>query len=203
MERICYLVGAGFDCGLDFCAKDGDLVIGVDGGAQRLFAQNIAFDLAIGDFDSCKGEFDCADKIVLNPVKDFTDMHCAVMHAEERGYTRFVLYGADGGRISHTIANLQLIHYISAKGNNAVIKGVNADFYAVTNGTLHFTPRKSGYISVFAYDHANGVYLNGLKYPLENAILTNSFPLGVSNEFIGQPATVSVRQGSLLVVVDR
>jgi len=40
-----------------------------------------------------------------------------------------------------------------------------------------------------------------MKYPLENAVLTNEFPIGIDNEFIGQPASISVKQGTLLVIV--
>ena len=50
---------------------------------------------------------------------------------------------------------------------------------------------------------ANGVTLTGLQYPLENGRLTAGFPLGVSNHFIGEPAEISVRDGSLLVLFDR
>ena len=59
----------------------------------------------------------------------------------------------------------------------------------------------SGYLSVFCNSGtAQGVTLTGLKFPLENAVLTSSFPVGVSNEFLGQPAQVSVREGCLLLV---
>jgi thiamine pyrophosphokinase len=44
------------------------------------------------------------------------------------------------------------------------------------------------------------VTLAGLKYPLSDAVLTCDMPLGVSNEFTGAPASVSVREGTLLVL---
>ena len=62
----------------------------------------------------------------------------------------------------------------------------------------------SGYLSVFAYSKkAEGVTLRGLKYELEDAQLTDAFPLGVSNEFVGKESVVCVRDGSLLLVVDK
>ena len=42
--------------------------------------------------------------------------------------------------------------------------------------------------------------LDGLSYPLDRAVLTPDFPLGVSNEFTGVPATVQIGSGALLVV---
>ena len=57
-----------------------------------------------------------------------------------------------------------------------------------------------GGISVFsAGEAAEGVTLAGLKYPLDGATITCDYPIGVSNEFTGTPATVSVRSGALLV----
>ena len=50
---------------------------------------------------------------------------------------------------------------------------------------------------------ARGVTLEGLYYPLEQGTLTAGFPLGVSNHFTGAEATVSVADGSLLVLWDR
>ena len=50
---------------------------------------------------------------------------------------------------------------------------------------------------------AAGVTLQGLYYPLENGNLTAAFPLGVSNHFTGEEATISVKNGSLLVLWDR
>ena len=47
---------------------------------------------------------------------------------------------------------------------------------------------------------AAGVDLTGLKYPLQKYTLTADFPLGVSNQFLDVPATVSVEKGSLLLV---
>ena len=56
-------------------------------------------------------------------------------------------------------------------------------------------------VSVFCHgDRAEGVTLTGLSYPLDGADLTGDFPLGVSNRRLeGQPATVSVRRGTLLI----
>ena len=63
-------------------------------------------------------------------------------------------------------------------------------------------PRPGGtLVSVFCHgDRAEGVTLTGLSSPLDGADLTGDFPLGVSNRRLeGQPATVSVRRGTLLI----
>ena len=49
-------------------------------------------------------------------------------------------------------------------------------------------------------DKASGVYLNGLKYKLENATITSDYPIGVSNEFVGEESQVIVNNGTLIIV---
>ena len=49
-------------------------------------------------------------------------------------------------------------------------------------------------------ERAQGVTLKGLKYELTDALITNSFPVGVSNEFIGKEAEITVRDGTLLIL---
>ena len=56
-------------------------------------------------------------------------------------------------------------------------------------------------LSVFSLTDASyGVYEKGTKYTLDNAVLTNSFPLGVSNEWAENTAEIGVKDGILLVV---
>ena len=71
----------------------------------------------------------------------------------------------------------------------------------VENGELSFPAGRTGILSVFCPNgEARGVTLRGLRYPLRDAVLTSAFPLGVSNQFIGEAASVSVRDGALLVM---
>ena len=48
-------------------------------------------------------------------------------------------------------------------------------------------------------DRCTGVTIKGLMYELDNAELKNDFALGVSNEFIGKDAVISVNKGTLCV----
>ena len=67
--------------------------------------------------------------------------------------------------------------------------------------SLTFPAAMSGYLSAFCNSGtAEGVTLENLKFPLEHSTLTSSFPLGVSNQFLGQSARVSVEKGSLLLI---
>ena len=62
--------------------------------------------------------------------------------------------------------------------------------------------REGCYLSVFSMsDKSTGVSIKGTKYELEDAELTNDYPLGVSNEFVSKKAAVSVKNGCLMVIV--
>ncbi len=198
---VCYVVGAGDCTKLDFVKQDCDLIIAADAGYKHLTKAGIAPDIVIGDFDSL-GDIPQGENIVkLNPIKDITDMDAAVKIGIEKGYSEFHIYGACGGRIDHTIANIQLIASLAQKKIKAFIRDANTVITAVCCGSLEFDASFSGYVSVFSHsDKCDGVCLKGLKYPLENAVLTNNFPLGVSNEFVGCKSEIIIGHGTAIVV---
>lgn len=200
---ICYIVGAG-DCeSIGIEKKTNDIIIAADGGYKYLQSANIKPDIIVGDFDSL-GETPCGDNVIkLNPVKDITDMNAAVDIGIEKGFDEFAIYGATGGRIDHSLANIQLLASLSKRGMKATIINGNTFITAVTDGKILFDSSKKGFISVFAHsDICGNVCIKGLKYSLENAELKNDFSLGVSNEFIGMESCVSVEKGTLIIVVN-
>ena len=198
---ICYIIGAGECPSLDFGKENGDLIIAADGGYNHLLSADIKPDILIGDFDSLKKLPDIKNIIRLNPVKDITDTHAAVNVGIEKGYGNFVIYGALGGRTDHSLANIQLVASLSQKDINAEIRDGKTVITALSNSSISFKSSLRGYISVFSHtEKCEGVYLKGLKYPLDNAVLTNSFPLGVSNEFIGTESEILIEKGTAIVV---
>lgn len=89
----------------------------------------------------------------------------------------------------------------TASGPNAA-PALTAPAPLAPAAVLTLPPRPGGtLVSVFCHgDRAEGVTLTGLAYPLSDAVLTGDFPLGVSNRRLdGQPATVAVRRGTLLI----
>ncbi len=202
MEKgICYIVGAGEfnDSYLRPCAQD--YIIAADAGYLFLQAINVMPDLIVGDFDSMQAIPNSENIVRLPQEKDDTDMLAALRLGMKKGYVEFVILGGTGGRIDHTIANIQCLTYLSKRNCKGHIYSPNYEMQVVTNGSIAFPPFSHGMISVFSMGNsASGVYLYGLKYPLKNATVTNDFPIGVSNEFIGEESRVEVKKGSLLVI---
>ena len=198
---ICYIVGAGTFYEEGFAPERGDFVIAADGGYQILLERGVTMDLVVGDFDSIGFRPDHPNVVDLPVEKYDTDMMAAIRLGREQGFRSFCLYGGTGGRVDHTLANLQSLVWLSRRGCQGALIGDGWTTRAVTNGMWSFGPEHRGLLSVFCMgDRAEGVWLRGLKYPLEGAALTCDFPLGVSNEFMGAAGSVSVERGTLLVV---
>ena len=202
LDRVCFIIGAGqVDPNLHFEPQEGDLLIAADAGWQTAQRMGLTPHLVIGDFDTLPAPTDHPNTIVLPCEKDVTDMRAAVDLGLERGYRRFALYGGTGGRLAHTLANLQLLDHLSRLGCRGFLVGDGTISTAITNDKLDFPAGMSGYLSVFCNSGtARGINLSGLKYPLTDGELTGSNPLGVSNEFTPSPAHVSVTDGTLLVL---
>ena len=123
--------------------------------------------------------------------------------AVEKGYTRFTIYGGLGGRLSHSVANIQSLLYLKEQGLYGELVGDGSRVFLVKDENTILPLQKQGYISVFSFsEKSEGVTLKNMKYEIENVELTNSFPIGVSNEFIGKQAEISVRKGTLLIVIE-
>lgn len=202
-KPVCYIVGAGECDTLQLTVQPEDLVIAADAGYARLQQAGIRPHLVIGDFDSLGNIPDADHVITLPAVKDITDTWAAVEQGRQRGYTRFALYGCTGGRFDHTIANVQTAANLAERGMECtIVDGKRVINALADGGELTFDETYRGYISVFSHSDKCRVTIRGLKYELEAATLINRFPLGVSNEFTGRRASVSVTGGIALVIYD-
>lgn len=202
MSGICYIIGAGDVLSTDIKATKDDFIICADGGYRYKDLLGRECDCVVGDFDSFGTVPETDKKIVAPCEKDETDMMLAVDTGYAKGYRDFVLFGALGGeRSDHSVANIQLLHYIASKGAKGTIVHGDEVFTAFKNDTISLESNLKGYISVFSLsDESRGVTLKNLKYTLENAVLNSFNPVGVSNEFIGERAEISVKDGVLLAV---
>ena len=198
----CYIFGAGSYYGLSRRPAPGDMVIAADGGWRVCREEGIVPDLLLGDFDSLHTVPDFAHIRRVPVEKDDTDMMLAIKEGLARGETEFHLYGGMGGRTDHTIANLQGLLYLAERGAQGWLYGDRERFTAIRNGEIDLPAREKGIVSVFCMGaDAQGVTIEGGQYTVHDAVLTASFPLGVSNHFVGNPVRVSVTQGSLLIAL--
>ncbi len=196
----------------ELTVAEDDYVIAVDGGLSYCAILNVEPDLIIGDFDSVSAQEKLAveqlqqtvpEKICRLPeCKDDTDMLAAIKRGIELGYKDFRIYAATGGRFDHTLANIQCLLYLKNHGAVGYLVDGTGMILVVQNEAVHFRKELEGTLSLFALTkEAKGVTIRGMKYQMQNGIITNDFPIGISNEFQGKEAEVSVEDGELVCMI--
>jgi len=198
MSRAIIVCGGDFSPALLPERLTTDLVIAADSGYSPLKAAGWEPDLTIGDFDSLG--FVPEGARVLPVRKDDTDLMAACREGLDRGCDEFLLFGTLGGaRFSHSVAALQALGFLAERGVQAAIVDENCTVRALRDAARRYGPEMRGHLSVLALTEAT-VTLTGLNYNLPPTRLTPSFPLGVSNAFVGQEATIEVRGGTVLLI---
>ena len=202
MANCIIFCAAGF-YGLAEPTQKDDFLIAADGGLAHMKKAGLIPNGILGDFDSLGYIPESA--LVFPVEKDDTDAMLAVRKGLELGYKRFLLYGSlDGPRLDHTVANFQTLQFLADHGATGYLIGKDHIVTVVKNASISFPASASGILSVFCMGQdARGVTLQGLKYNVDDIVLTAGFPLGVSNHFTGNKARITVTDGSLLVIYDR
>ena len=212
-DKKCIIIGAGDLTVGSVKVGEEDLVIAVDGGINYCGVLEIEPDIILGDFDSVNEaqreailamREQVPDRVVLlKPEKDDTDMLAALRLGLEKGYDYFLIYGATGGRLEHTLANIQCLLFLKNQGAVGYLMDGSGMIFVMKDEEVKLRENLEGYFSLFCLGkEAKGVCIKGMKYELDDYTMTNDFPIGVSNAFIGKEATVSVRDGELVGIVN-
>lgn len=203
MGKICAVISGGEYSGLDGIEK-ANYIIACDKGFEYAFENGIKPDIFVGDFDSYKGAVPTGIPVLKLPTqKDDTDTLAALKHAVAAGYGEIEIYCALGGRTDHTLANVQAAAFAVKSGAVVRIFGKETKMVVLSGGGITVPPEKDCSLSIFSLtDKCEGVTASGVKYPLENAEINNTFPIGVSNEWEGN-AEISVKSGILAVVISK
>ena len=182
------------------------LIICCDGGARHFQYLGIKPDVIIGDMDS----IDPASlasysnqkiKIIKYPAKkDFTDTELALDYALSLKPEAIFIWGALGGRIDHTLANVFLL----CKGQEKGIRIYMVDEYSeafVLDKETSIIDEAGKTVSLIALSpEVTGITLSGFLYPLKKETLIMGESRGISNVINDACASISVRQGKLLVI---
>ena len=209
-EKRCVIISAGeihnYERSRAFL-RDDDFFIFCDAGLSHAGGLGVKPDVVVGDFDSCEpGDLEWwkerSEIIQLPREKDDTDTLFAVKLAIERGYCDFILLGAMGGRFDHALGNISILLYLNGLGKKAVLIDDYSLMQIAGKEPLYIEDSCSYFSVLTVAGNVSGVNIKNAKYPLENALLSPDFQLGISNEVLpGKVAEVSVESGRVLVVV--
>ena len=182
------------------------LVICADSGLESAEPLGLRPDLVVGDLDSVDPGVLAAARaagveIEQHPVdKDATDLELALAAAAARGADRVVVVsGGPGERLDHFVAELALL--ASDGGPAEALVGGSRIQVVRGPGSAEVCGEPGGLVSlVTARGDARGVTTDGLRWPLDGETLRFGTTRGVSNELVGERATVMVAAGVLLVI---
>lgn len=203
MDKTCAVISGGEYSGLDGIEKS-DYIIACDKGYEYALENGIKPDIFVGDFDSYKGDIQGDIPVLELPAeKDDTDTLAALRYAVKAGYKRIVIYCALGGRTDHMLANVQAAAFAAKNGAVVCVCGKETRMIILSGGSIAVPPEKDCSLSVFSLtDKCEGVTISGVKYPLNDAVINNTFPIGVSNEW-KTTAEISVKTGILAIVISK
>lgn len=204
MDRRCVLV-----CGAEIARFDrilprlrpDDFFLYCDGGLRHLGALQRKPDLIVGDFDSFSGTLPDAETIALPREKDDTDSVFGAKEAIRRGFSEFLLIGAFGGRLDHTLGNLSLLLYLDGMKKSALALDDFSETEIVSRAPAYVESAFSYFSLLNISGIARGVTVENAKYPLQNASITAEYPYGISNEPLpGKTARITVGEGRLALI---
>lgn len=165
-------------------------------------------ELILGDMDSFDRNtanklFKSAEFIPFPPEKDYTDTQLALKIAIDMGYTDIEIIGGTGGRCDHYLSNLLLFKYCSENGIKlTVCDGKNKIFYCDDSAVDIIKDEKYKYLSIIPFGSPLlGVSIKGTKYELENADISDTMPVTISNEIVCDTCNISVNVGSFYIIL--
>ena len=204
MSSRCLIISGGAFCVLPEDLRTADYVIACDRGYLHARRMGIVPDLIVGDFDSAPAPATAIPVEQVPSEKDDTDTMLAARRAAGFGCTEAVIGCCFGGRLDHTLANLQTAAWLAERGVRVRLTGADTDAYVISAGVLRIPRREGWSLSVFSLtDRCEGVSIKGTKYDAERITATNAFPVGVSNCWISENAEISLQKGILLIMESR
>ncbi len=211
-----------------------DYWLALDGGFKRLQEQKKSFavDMVLGDFDSyleasktnvsqaytdrqieqlsnaelrkMLGLRTTQELIHLPIHKDLTDMEAALHWALALPCDPFILLGATGGRLDHTLANIQCLKQLAHKQRHVIV--IDSGYQlAVLDPTTELTINEAKHtrLSLFALsDEVAGLNITGTEYEAQNLTLSNDKPLAISNQILTKDVRISLKKGYVLVYLE-
>lgn len=188
-----------------------DIWIGADKGALSIIEHSLELDFAIGDFDSVDhNELSIIKKHAkifeqYEVEKDFTDLELALEKAISLNPTFIYFFGVTGGRLDHTLINIQLLERVTRNeiqgiiiDNHNMVELKDPGKYEIENDSYYPT---ISFIPITK--EVKNLSLDGFYYPLRNAILKMGSTLSISNKLMRKIGTFSFDEGIVLVVRSR
>jgi len=189
--------------------RPGDTLLAADGGTRHALALGLVPATIIGDLDSLTD--DNLNKLVAVGTeiqrsprdKNETDFELALHFTVEAGYREILVVGALGDRLDQTLGNLALLTDPRLSTFDVRLDdGMEEAFF--TRGSCQVRGTPGDLVSLIPWSgKVTGVATDGLRWPLRGDTLCPYKTRGISNELLGETASISLKSGLLLIVHSR
>lgn len=184
-------------------------IIACDGGVRHCRAMMIMPNIMVGDFDSANREdaqfFENLGVLKSEyPVrKDKTDMEIAIDLAIEKESDEIYIVGGLGSRFDHSLANVHILLRPMRLGIRACLLDEHNIITLVEDSIDIFGEEGQTVSLIPLTTEVKGITTENLDYALDDFTMEIGHSLGVSNVMTGDVATISVKEGILILIMSR
>jgi thiamine pyrophosphokinase len=185
---------------LQTLAKEANIVICADGGANTALRLGIMPDAIVGDLDSIHAEALVKFRRVAvyeDRSDETTDLEKAILWAIKAKFEHITVTGATGKRVDHSVGNLGVLAKFYP---DAIIRFVDdLGEISYVGRELTFEANKGAVVSLIPLSRCEGIVTEGLRYALEGETLELGVREGTSNVVVKSPVRIKVKKGHLLL----
>ena len=187
------------------------LIIAADAGARHLIQAGYLPDIAVGDFDSLS-----ADELTFleqsgcdvrkHPcAKNETDTQLATDIAIAAGAKDITIFGGIGGRLDHSLANIQLLVYMHDRGCTGKITDGVQTAILLTDSLKLVGWHPGDVLSILPLTpKLTGLSIEGLRFPLVEAEIQMGITRTISNEFTESgTGCLTLASGMAVVIITK
>lgn len=180
-------------------ARNAELLLAADGGANHLAAVGLRPSAVVGDLDSIRDSVRAwlgEGTMLLRPDQDRTDLDKTIEVAvEERGATRLTVLAATAGRLDHAFENLALTARWQPRVEMELV-GADGRFVPILDHTV--LPAAAGQLVSLLPLGRVQVRSSGLRWELRGETLDPVVRISVSNRAMGDAIELTVEDGCLI-----
>ena len=183
-----------------FCknaAKNKDIIIAADAGADNCIKLGLNPDYVIGDLDSISSisRQKFKDIIIHDESQNNTDLEKSIGLAKKLKCKNLEIICATGLREDHTFSNI--ISLLKTNFPSKITDGNHEIFIATKS--IEIFGKKHDTISVIPVSKVKGLTYFGLKFSVKNKNVETGW-LGTSNEMTSSKAKITLKSGKIIVI---
>ncbi|HUS85659.1 MAG TPA: thiamine diphosphokinase [Bacteroidales bacterium] len=185
---------------LGYLGRAGRIVC-CDGAVKKLVEHGKEPWAIVGDLDSVPDSLKKKYRALLHHDNDLqiNDLSKAVKYCITKEISEVVILGATGIREDHTIGNISLLVDYAESVEVKMVTDWGVFIPVVSPATISTWPGQQ--VSVFSPDQGTRVRAEGLKYSLDNVVLSNWW-IGTLNEAVSDKIVLKPESGRVIVYLN-